>query len=182
MKSYILAGITALALCVAAAYILLPGTGFALVGKDGAGNSANPNRSGLVHFAYTYRSGSANYSYTYGVDGTQKPPVFFYANNHMQKGERVTAPAPAGLVEQLNDICLKHKIHRWHGWQKTNPDVMDGYSFTVTTKYADGQKQSFGGSNCSPKGYGDFKKEFLPLIQEPCSELEQEWLKKNDKP
>ena len=97
MKSYILAGITALALCVAAAYILLPGTGFALVGKDGAGNSANPNRSGLVHFAYTYRSGSANYSYTYGVDGTQKPPVFFYANNHMQKGERVTAPAPAGL-------------------------------------------------------------------------------------
>ena len=157
--------------------LLLSTTGCALFsgekGDKGLGNKAKPNESGMSSFYYGHNGSSMESNGSYTVRETEDgAEIVFEMMRYSEFGE-ISLPVERQLLEQLNDLYLKHKVYQWDGYSRYNPNVLDGDGFTLSISFADGKSMSAHGSNAYPDGYRDFENELDELIAPYMSELQE---------
>ena len=73
--------------------------------------------------------------------------------------------------EQVTDILRAHDALSWNGFEKSDPLVLDGTSFTLAVAFDDGTTISARGTNSYPKGLsaavGEIKNLFDQFLREP---------------
>lgn len=75
------------------------------------------------------------------------------------------------ILDEIMKLIIKHKVIKMDGYNKSNPNVLDGDSFAVSIKLSNNKEISFSGSNCAPKGFHEFEKDFLKLIKKETDQI-----------
>ena len=68
------------------------------------------------------------------------------------------------IVSEMNDLLKKYRIYRWDGYQKSNPYVMDGSSWNLNIRLANGQTITASGYMMYPDNYREFINEQAALF------------------
>ncbi len=145
-------------------------------GPKGRGIFGRANGSGLQSFGYSYDGTIGADSYSYKIqkekdENTGEEKTFFIYSDMTRRdyGDMKKEISP-DVLAQLYEIYLKHKICRWDGFSRYNPNVCDGDGFSLWMRFGDGASLSAHGSNACPEGYGafmsDMNKILLPLANE----------------
>ena len=74
---------------------------------------------------------------------------------------------------QATDILRKHNVLSWNGFEKSDPLVLDGTSFTLFIAFSDGTTISARGTNSYPKGLSTAVQEIEELFDRFLRESEQ---------
>ena len=134
-------------------------------GKEGEGDRAQDNKSGISYFKYTFRGsiGGNSFTRTAEIDG-DKVTLSLQKMEKRDYGKMEGEAAP-GFAAALEELCRKHKIVRWNGFDKNNRRVLDGSGFNLRVKFKDGKEVEADGSNAFPNGYRDFVKDMGELFK-----------------
>ena len=135
-------------------------------GKDGLGEMAADNGSGIMRYRYIYcnsfRSGSFNFEVV--RNDSDSAVIKYLSADHDEYGT-MELKTSGEILDALYQMYLKHKAARWNGYHKYNEGVLDGSGFSFDIEFNDGENMSCSGDNCSPEGYGAYKKELLEIIE-----------------
>lgn len=130
------------------------------------GNKTKPDESRLESFSYSYSGTSRDSIYSYSLNRSENGGAeFVYETLRFQEEGEITVEADAAILDQIRQLYLKHKAYRWNGYNKSNNNVLDGSSFTLSMYFQDGGSLNIHGSNSRPDGYGAFENEVEELIR-----------------
>ena len=88
----------------------------------------------------------------YYVKETEDGRVFFRFDEGLP-GEKEFTIDDHSVFDSLQQIVLKHKMYRYHGFYQPPVDVTDGKSWYLTVRYASGNSIDANGYMHGPKGY-----------------------------
>lgn len=136
------------------------------------------NDSPITNFTYHFDGTIGRNSHTYIVQIVdRKATITMEDMRHHDYGEMVDT---AGLefIQSLENLCIKHHIKRWDGFNGYDHDVRDGKGFSLSVRYADGKRISAYGMNDFPRGYRDFYTDlhalFEPYYNRMCENVLQQ--------
>lgn len=141
-------------------------------GNNGIGKNAQDNTSGIASFTYNYNGSIGANSYSYDVkfeDGKWK--LYYDAMEYEKTYGVLTVDLDDGFIEKLNQLYVTNRLASWNGFDKYNPNVLDGYGFDLRIAFNDGKTLSASGSNAFPQGYGDFTEQLDELFKEPVRKM-----------
>jgi hypothetical protein len=78
----------------------------------------------------------------------------------------ITKKVTNSFAEILESILKKYNVEKWDGFNKSDPNVLDGSSFSITINMMDGNHISAHGYMMYPKDYGKVVKEIEELFEE----------------
>ena len=134
-------------------------------GPDGEGDKAPDNNSGVAYFSYSYRGSIGGNSYTRTATVEDGKVVLTLDKMEKRDYGKMTGEASPEFAASLDELCKKHKLVRWNGFDKYNRHVLDGDGFGLRIKFKDGKTVEADGSNAFPRGYGDFEKDMNELFK-----------------
>ena len=74
------------------------------------------------------------------------------------------------FYEEMKALASECGVVKWDGFSKSNPNVLDGSSFSFSAELSDGRALSARGSNSFPKGFGDFTQALYARLKEAAAE------------
>ncbi len=79
-------------------------------------------------------------------------------NENTEREDCVAAEVEGGkeLYDEICGLLRDNDVTAWDGFNKTDPDVLDGGGFSFSMALEDGSVVSASGSNAYPGGYGNF--------------------------
>ena len=103
----------------------------------------------FVSFSHSGSSIDQCFSYTASMqDGVMLADFSLYGL------EEITGvPLDADETQAVLALPLLADFSLWDGFHRTNSDVLDGDSFSLTLRFADGTEIAASGSNAYPEGY-----------------------------
>ena len=78
----------------------------------------------------------------------------------------ITKKVTKNFANDLESILKKYNVEKWDGFNKSDPNVLDGSSFSITINMMDGNHISAHGYMMYPKDYGKVVKEIKELFEE----------------
>ena len=130
------------------------------------GSGKKPDESALQSFSYSYNGTSRDSIYSYSLNRLEDGGAeFVYETLRFQEEGDIIVEADESILDRIRQLYLKHKAYKWNGYNKSNPNVLDGSSFSEYMDFEDGGSLSIQGSNSRPNGYGAFEDEFEELIR-----------------
>jgi len=99
-------------------------------------------------------------------DGTGR---FVYIDLLSRNREGLSDTVPAHIMDELEELCRKYKVHRWDGYRGYNRHICDGSGFSLYIRYRDGRTVNAHGMNKFPRHYREFRDE-LYLLFEPIQD------------
>ena len=82
------------------------------------------------------------------------------------------------MVRELEQLCTKHEVYKFNGFDKDNPFVTDGEGFSLRIVYDNGKEIEARGMNRFPNGYREFEKDLEELFRPYCEQLKKKAFKK----
>ena len=144
-------------------------------GSNGKGSRAKDNESGISAFEYHYNGSIGANSYSYKVEEKDGKVMFTYeAMQHGEFGDMILECEPE-ILDRLYKVYKEQRLAEWDGYDKYNPQVLDGDGFSVNIKFKDGGSMSASGSNAFPVRYADFKSDMYEILKP----LEEKVLEQN---
>ena len=147
--------------------------------KDGLGDKAVRNESGIAYFSYNYGGSIGGDSWTVEIE-RQEDDSALICYDAMEYGDLGTMEMAAGkeLFDELERIYAEHELYRWEGYSKYDTGVLDGSGFGLNITFLDKKHMSASGDNVWPDGYHDFISDFrntvAPYLQEMLDKAAQE--------
>ncbi len=77
----------------------------------------------------------------------------------------ITKKVSIDFVQELENILKKYNVEKWDGFNKSDPNVLDGSSFSITINMTDGNHINAHGYMMYPKDYGKVVKEIEELFE-----------------
>ena len=110
----------------------------------------------IKYFEYYHSAGMMmNSDKRYILEKVNEPPE-----------SAITKKVTTDFVQELENILKKYNVEKWDGFNKTDPNVLDGSSFSITINMMDGNHISAHGYMMYPKDYGKVVKEIKELFEE----------------
>lgn len=126
-------------------------------------NAATPDAP-IKSFSYRFDGTIGGNSFSYEIKQDSTDHILKVEMlEHMDYGE-MTCRLDSDFMESLRQVCKRHNIVRWNGYDKVNPHVCDGHGFSMNVEYEGGTSVSMYGRNMSPDGFRDFCSEMLALF------------------
>lgn len=156
-----------LKILLAALLVLIIGGGAWFASQNAQG--AKPTTAPLTSFAYSHRGTSTDSFYSYEIkeSGGRYTFCFLPFREEDEKTVNMSREDAAVLLEIIN----RHDLWKWHDFSKTDPNILDGTSFSLRIAFADGTVIEANGSNRFPSGYSaacaDMDTLFSKYIKEP---------------
>lgn len=125
----------------------------------------------LVSFDYSHRGCSTDDFYSYEV--TESGNGYCFRFLPFREEDEQTAALSTEDVNALMEIINRHDLWKWHGFSKTDPNIMDGTSFSLRVSFADGTVIEANGSNRFPSTYSAACAEMDTLFAKYIKEPEQ---------
>lgn len=119
----------------------------------------------IQSFTYHYNGTIGGNSHSFAVQvSDQAARITVEELEHMDYGD-VTDTVGMELVQALEELCAKHDVMKFNGFDKTNPHVCDGSGFSLSITYDNGKSVFARGMNSSPKGYRAFSDDLHELFK-----------------
>ena len=106
----------------------------------------------LTCFCYSHSGMNTDQIYSYSVRAGDEGMLADFDLYCWYEIEGV--PLDAADVEALRALIDECDLWSWNGFAGSNPDILDGESFSLSISFADGTELHAWGSNAWPKGYG----------------------------
>lgn len=107
----------------------------------------------LIMIEYSEQGTMAGYRY-YGCVELQKDGSVTVKAQKESYGEIIEKKVKAEVLTELRDIVKGHKMYRYKERYRPFFEVLDGYSWSFTAKFSDGESISSAGYNARPSGEG----------------------------
>ena len=107
----------------------------------------------LVMIEYSEHGTMAGYRY-YGRVELQKDGSVIVKAQKESYGEIIEKKVKEEVLTELRDIIKEHKMYKYKERYRPFFEVLDGYSWSFTAKFSDGESISSDGSNARPGGEG----------------------------
>ena len=133
----------------------------------GAKETAAP----LSSFAYSHRGSSTDSFYSYEVKESVDGYIFRFLP--FREEDEQTANMSREDAAALLEIINRHDLWKWHGFSKTDPNILDGTSFSLRIAFADGTVIEANGSNWFPSSYSAACADMDTLFSKYIKETEQ---------
>lgn len=123
--------------------------------------AVNPIKSFFYHFDGTI--GGNNCNLTIKGDSVKELTIddMRYYHDYGEMHDTLDAE----FMERLHQLCIKHDILRWDGFDEYDNLVSDGTGFSLRVDYENGSKVRANGMNSFPQGYRDFRRELMELFE-----------------
>ena len=109
--------------------------------------------SEIVMVEYTKSGTMAGYLY-YGKVERQDDGTVVIEAMQENYGEIIKKKVDPQVLTDLKTIVKEHKIYAYKGYYRPHFEVLDGYTWSLTIRFANGQSIDSGGSNAYPSGDG----------------------------
>ena len=151
-------------------------------GSNGIGKKAKDNESGIQSFIYRYNNSFGASSYNWNVTEKDGKVTFTYDSMQHEEFGEMKLECDKEILDKLYGVYKDIRIAEWDGYDKHNPNVLDGDGFSLKIVFNDGADLSAHGSNACPARYGDFKSAIYevlaPLQEKILAEKRQELIDK----
>ena len=128
-----------------------------------------PTTAPLARFAYSHRGTSTDSFYSYEIKESGDSYTFCFLPFRQEDEQTVNMSREDAAV--LLEIINRHDLWKWHGFSQTDPNILDGTSFSLRIVFADGTAIEANGSNWFPSSYSaacaDMDTLFSKYIKEP---------------
>lgn len=119
----------------------------------------------ITELSFYYADCTANGWFTYAVRQEDDSVILrvedFYTG---EDGWETQISEP--LLEELGKTVGHYRLEQWDGFQASNSMILDGSSFSIFIRMADGSTVSARGTNAFPENYGAASKEILAHFRE----------------
>ena len=105
-----------------------------------------------------------NDGYSYSAKITPEGVMIRIRTQGVSEADALEFITDESFYDKLYEIMDKYNIRSWDGFQKHNPGVYDGTSFSLSAYLRDGAHVSAGGYMMWPEGYGAFSREVIDLF------------------
>ena len=92
-------------------------------------------KSDIISFKYNYGSYHSGY-YEYSII-LEDDKAMFRANGSNGVDLYIDKEIDKSYFEKLAKVINDNKIYKWNGFDETDKDILDGYSFELIVKYKD---------------------------------------------
>lgn len=127
--------------------------------------------SRLVSFEYHYDGTIGGNTHSYKVKVKDGIATFTVRDMRHCRFQEITDTVSQEFLNQLEALCMKHKVWHFDGYRKTNPYVCDGRGFSLYISFSDGTKVNAYGMNMKPSGYREFEEDMHALFKPECERL-----------
>ena len=105
----------------------------------------------ITSFKYEYGSFSGGY-YNYTIN-TENGKVLFNANGYSGVELNINKEITQSDLERLSKVITDNGIDKWNGFNKSDSNAMDGYSFELKITYKNGEEITAYGYMKYPPNY-----------------------------
>ncbi len=119
----------------------------------------------IKKFRYHYTTGYAMNDDVFYELNCEKKCIIKIKQNGEREEEAHKISVKKEFIQELEGILKKYNVGTWNGFQKTNPNVLDGNSFSMNILFQDGTSIDASGYMSYPKHYRDVKKELNELFE-----------------
>lgn len=154
---------------LAALLVVIIGAGAWFASQNVKG--AKPTTAPLTSFAYSHRGSSTDSFYSYEVKESGDGSTFRFLP--FREKDEQTAYMSREDAAALLEIINRHDLWKWHGFFRTDPNILDGTSFSLRIAFADGTVIEANGSNRFPSNYGAACADMDTLFSKYIKESEQ---------
>ena len=81
--------------------------------------------------------------------------TFYDGSCRIQDDEGESREFDSALAEELKQVIAEYDLEAWDGFHESDPNVLDGQSFSLELTYADGSTVYASGENAFPEHYFD---------------------------
>ena len=145
--------------------------------KDNETKSSVTSCYDIISFRYAYHGSIGGDSYSYDIKVNDKCAVLKIKSMLNDYGE-LQAEIGNDLLVLLSMLLKNAGIKSWDGFDKYDPDVLDGCGFSLDIRFSDGSSVSASGENSFPDGYRAFKEKLDNLIKPEQDRLYKEAISK----
>ena len=118
----------------------------------------------IVSFHYSYGSYNGGY-YDYDIT-TQEDKVRFVAKGTNGVDLDEDKEIDKSVLTELSEVVIKNKINDWDGFNESDKDVQDGYSFTLVIEYESGKTVNASGYHKYPDNYNGAHEKLAKFLKE----------------
>ena len=110
----------------------------------------------LLHFSY-----STGYHYNASIKfelECNDECILYYKVDGVSYEDKKEHKVDKELVKEIADKLNEYNVVKWDKYNKSNPNILDGNSFSLDIEYKDDKKISASGYESWPTNYGNVKK------------------------
>ena len=120
----------------------------------------------LKSMNFFYTSGYAfNADFRYEYENKNGKHFLSYKPYGKSEEEKTTIEVDDSILLELESILNKYDIYKWNDFNKSNNDVLDGDSFSLSIYYDNNNNISAHGYMSWPKNYREFKNDIISLFE-----------------
>lgn len=139
--------------------IMIIGTGIFIMNQTN--NTREPKE--IESFEYNYGSYNGGYrKYKIYMEDSKR---YISANGNNSINFNIEREIDKSVFDDISKIISENKIYNWDGFDKSDPDILDGYSFKLKLKYIDGEEINAKGYMKYPKNYADGHKNLSDYLE-----------------
>ena len=112
-----------------------------------------------LHFGYTTGT-MINSSVSYDLNYKDNKYIAIIKPNNISEEEAITTEISSKDIEKIIEILKKYNVQKWNGFNKHDPDVLDGNSFSISIYFKNNDSIIASGYMMYPNNYREVKEEF----------------------
>lgn len=125
----------------------------------------------IKEFSFNF-DGTIGGMYNWTIKREDDGSARFKLEDHMRRDySDLSDTVSAEFMDSLENICRKHSVYKWDGYNKYDRRICDGRGFSLYIKYEDGRSVNAHGMNKFPSGYHEFKDDLEALCEPVCEHL-----------
>lgn len=125
----------------------------------------NMNDSQIKYMHFYYSTGTMiNAWVRYDVDKTNDKYVASIKPNGISEDDILKVDVNKDFIDRIQSIMEKYNVNKWNSFNKSDPYVLDGNSFSLSLSYEDGTDIDASGYMKYPKNYSEVKSELDSLF------------------
>ena len=125
----------------------------------------------IKHMHFSYSTGTMINSYvTYELTFKDGKYIAKIKPNGISTEETQEKEITKKQVKQIENILKKYEVNKWNGFDKSDPNVLDGNSFHISISFKDGLNISASGYMKYPKNYREATSELDNIFMKMYTE------------
>lgn len=126
----------------------------------------NKKISDIKSISYHYTTGTMmNADVRYEVECEGEKCLAKIKPNLVPDEEAMKYTVDKSVMDEIKDVLIKYHVERWDGFQKSDPNVLDGNSFSLYVSMADGNSISASGYMEWPNNYSEVSRELDKIFK-----------------
>ena len=126
----------------------------------------------ITSFEYSFGSYDEGYK-GYKIYSENDTTYFYKSGTDIEEMEG-DIEIDNSVLTDISNLVKENNLNEWNGFNKRHPEILNGYSFGITTKYNDEKELKVYGYEEYPINYQDIHKKIVDYLENVKIEIPQE--------